>query len=167
MGQRSGTLGSELQLPVMLSTYRMAGERDNHDDRQIADVWAVHGAAMAFTRPLWEELSGFDEGFFPAYWEESDFCERARQAGRRVDETSPMVDSRLPDGSRLNAIIPPLALDGALVSVRRLSRKLDALTQSYWELRYDYTRLRSQLARLDPGEAGETEPADRGPLHGV
>ncbi len=41
------------------------------------------------------------------------------QAGRRVDETNPMVDSRLPDGSRINAIIPPLALDGALVSIRR------------------------------------------------
>jgi pilus assembly protein CpaF len=41
------------------------------------------------------------------------------QTGRRVDETSPMVDSRLPDGSRINAIIPPLALDGALVSIRR------------------------------------------------
>jgi pilus assembly protein CpaF len=41
------------------------------------------------------------------------------QTGRRVDETSPMVDSRLPDGSRVNAIIPPLALDGALVSIRR------------------------------------------------
>ena len=38
----------------------------------------------------------------------------------------------------------------ALASTRRLSRKLDALTQSYWELRYDYTRLRSQVARLDP-----------------
>ena len=33
--------------------------------------------------------------------------------GRRVDETSPMVDARLPDGSRVNAIIPPLALDGS------------------------------------------------------
>src|SRR3954463_8491064 len=39
--------------------------------------------------------------------------------GRRVDETSPMVDARLPDGSRFNAIIPPLALDGATVSIRR------------------------------------------------
>jgi hypothetical protein len=38
----------------------------------------------------------------------------------------------------------------ALSWARRLSRKLDALTQSYWELRYDYTRLRSQVARLDP-----------------
>jgi pilus assembly protein CpaF len=39
--------------------------------------------------------------------------------GRRVDETSPMVDARLPDGSRVNAIIPPLALDGPSVSIRR------------------------------------------------
>lgn len=39
--------------------------------------------------------------------------------GRRVDESSPMVDARLPDGSRVNAIIPPLALDGPAVSIRR------------------------------------------------
>src|SRR5215213_3637387 len=81
---RIQSLGSELQLPVMLSAHRMAGERDTGQDPQIADVWAVHGAAMAFTRPLWEAMDGFDEGFFPAYWEECDFCERARQAGRRV-----------------------------------------------------------------------------------
>jgi pilus assembly protein CpaF len=41
--------------------------------------------------------------------------------GRRVDESSPMVDARLPDGSRVNAIIPPLALDGPLLSIRRFS----------------------------------------------
>jgi pilus assembly protein CpaF len=41
------------------------------------------------------------------------------KVGRRVDETSPMVDARLPDGSRVNAIISPLALDGASVSIRR------------------------------------------------
>ncbi len=39
--------------------------------------------------------------------------------GRRIDETSPMVDARLADGSRVNAIIPPLALDGPMVSIRR------------------------------------------------
>ena len=47
----------------------------------------------------------------------------------------------------------------ALGSARRLSRKLDALTQSYWELRYDYTRLRSQVSRLDP-EAAEAPAAE-------
>src|SRR5271168_36651 len=43
------------------------------------------------------------------------------QVGRRVDESSPMVDARLPDGSRVNAIIPPLAVDGPLLSIRRFS----------------------------------------------
>ena len=43
------------------------------------------------------------------------------RVGRRVDESSPMVDARLPDGSRVNAIIPPLALDGPLLSIRRFS----------------------------------------------
>ena len=41
------------------------------------------------------------------------------RVGRRVDESSPMVDARLPDGSRVNAMIPPLALDGPSVSIRR------------------------------------------------
>ena len=50
-------------------------------------------------------------------------------------------------------IVAGVGLLLALVSflrVRRLSRKLEALSQSYWELRYDYTRLRSQVARPDP-----------------
>src|SRR4051812_39538787 len=41
------------------------------------------------------------------------------KVGRRVDEVCPMVDARLPDGSRVNAIIPPLALDGPSVTIRR------------------------------------------------
>ena len=44
------------------------------------------------------------------------------KVGRRIDESSPMVDARLPDGSRVNAIIPPLALDGPLLSIRRFGR---------------------------------------------
>ena len=46
-----------------------------------------------------------------------------------------------------------------MVLVRRQARRLDALNQSYWELRYDYTRLRSQVARLDPAEAPAPEQA--------
>ena len=46
----------------------------------------------------------------------------------------------------------------ALTLARRLSRKLEALTQSYWELRYDYTRIRSQVSRLDPGEQDSPGP---------
>ncbi len=45
------------------------------------------------------------------------------RAGRRIDEVSPMVDAKLPDGSRLNAVIPPLALRGPTVSIRRFKSK--------------------------------------------
>ncbi len=59
------------------------------------------------------------------------------KVGRRIDESSPMVDARLPDGSRVNAIIPPLAIDGPMLSIRRFGvdplkmediLKFDALT---------------------------------------
>ena len=43
------------------------------------------------------------------------------RVGRRIDESTPMVDARLPDGSRVNAIIPPLAIDGPMLSIRRFS----------------------------------------------
>jgi pilus assembly protein CpaF len=48
----------------------------------------------------------------------------AARVGRRVDEMSPMVDARLPDGSRVNAIIPPLSLDGPVLSIRRFGVQL-------------------------------------------
>ena len=51
----------------------------------------------------------------------------------------------------------------ALASARRLSRRLDALNQSYWELRYDYTRLRSQVSRLDPEQVNEAADAPAAP----
>jgi pilus assembly protein CpaF len=60
------------------------------------------------------------------------------RVGRRIDESSPMVDARLPDGSRVNAIIPPLALDGPVMTIRRFAvvplqmrdlLAVDALTQ--------------------------------------
>jgi pilus assembly protein CpaF len=48
----------------------------------------------------------------------------AAKVGRRVDEQSPMVDARLPDGSRVNAVIPPLALEGPMLSIRRFGVRL-------------------------------------------
>jgi pilus assembly protein CpaF len=45
------------------------------------------------------------------------------QVGRRIDESSPLVDARLPDGSRVNAIIPPLSLSGPIVTIRKFSKK--------------------------------------------
>lgn len=58
----------------------------------------------------------------------------------------------------------------ALVAVgmaRRLSRKLEALSQSYWELRYDYTQLRSRVARLDPEEVAAPPTAPAAPAASV
>ncbi|NLG49728.1 MAG: CpaF family protein, partial [Chloroflexi bacterium] len=54
--------------------------------------------------------------------------------GRRVDETSPMVDARLPDGSRVNIIIPPLALNGPCMSIRKFAKAVYSVEDS---LRYD------------------------------
>jgi pilus assembly protein CpaF len=45
------------------------------------------------------------------------------QVGRRIDESSPLVDARLPDGSRVNAVIPPLSLSGPIVTIRKFSKK--------------------------------------------
>ncbi len=59
-------------------------------------------------------------------------------------------------------ILAAVALLVGLVAcawARRVARKLEALTQSYWELRYDYTRLRSQVARLDPEQPEPEAPA--------
>jgi hypothetical protein len=55
-------------------------------------------------------------------------------------------------------VLALLVASASLLFARRLARRLDSLNQSYWELRYDYTRLRSQVARLDP-EASAPEPA--------
>lgn len=54
------------------------------------------------------------------------------QVGRRIDESSPMVDARLPDGSRVNAVLPPLSLAGPLLTIRKFSRR-----------RWDLSALRS------------------------
>jgi hypothetical protein len=63
----------------------------------------------------------------------------------------------------LALFVAGLALVGAAIAlawIRRVTRALEALKQSYWELRYEYTRLRSRMARLDPDEvSAEPEPA--------
>ena len=67
----------------------------------------------------------------PATFQNNDHLMRiiqkiASSVGRRIDESSPMVDARLPDGSRVNAIIPPLAIDGPILSIRKFA--VDPLT---------------------------------------
>jgi pilus assembly protein CpaF len=68
------------------------------------------------------------------------------RVGRRVDESSPMVDARLPDGSRVNAIIPPLALDGPVLSIRRFSS-----TPLMMEKLVEFKSLVPQMAELLEG----------------
>ncbi|MCK4508249.1 MAG: CpaF family protein [Desulfuromonadales bacterium] len=68
------------------------------------------------------------------------------RVGRRIDESSPMVDARLPDGSRVNVIIPPLAIDGAMLSIRRFAvvpLKMDDLV--------NYKTLTPEIAQLLAG----------------
>jgi pilus assembly protein CpaF len=93
------------------------------------------------------------------------------QVGRRVDESSPMVDARLSDGSRVNAIIPPLAVDGPLLSIRRFgTEKLmpedlvakKSMTQGMFEL------LRGAVsARLNVIVAGGTGSGKTTMLNGL
>jgi pilus assembly protein CpaF len=81
--------------------------------------------------------------------------------GRRVDESSPMVDARLADGSRVNAIIPPLALDGACLSIRRFGRDpitsrnmLDNKTLSESMLEFLSAMIKGRLNLLISGGTG-------------
>jgi pilus assembly protein CpaF len=87
------------------------------------------------------------------------------RVGRRIDESSPMVDARLPDGSRVNAVIPPLAVDGPLLSIRRfggdplqpadLLRKL-SLTEGMLELLKACVKARLNIIISGGTGAGKT-----------
>jgi pilus assembly protein CpaF len=85
--------------------------------------------------------------------------------GRRVDESSPMVDARLPDGSRVNAIIPPLALDGPCMSIRRFGGgpvaaetlvKLQSISQPMLEILAAAVKARISLLISGGTGAGKT-----------
>ena len=81
--------------------------------------------------------------------------------GRRVDESSPMVDARLPDGSRVNAIVPPIALDGPCISIRKFRRNplteqdlLQFGTVSELELAYLQQRVKQRANLIVVGGTG-------------
>jgi pilus assembly protein CpaF len=87
------------------------------------------------------------------------------RVGRRVDDSSPMVDARLPDGSRVNAIIPPLAVDGPLLSIRRFPAErlkaadlvsLNALTQPMLDFLAHCVRARLNVLVSGGTGAGKT-----------
>jgi pilus assembly protein CpaF len=76
---------------------------------------------------VWVERSGRVERAAVAFGSEADLRHAIERIlaplGRRVDEASPLVDARLPDGSRVNVVIPPLALDGPVLTIRRFRRR--------------------------------------------
>jgi pilus assembly protein CpaF len=83
------------------------------------------------------------------------------QVGRRIDESSPMVDARLPDGSRVNAVIPPLSLSGPLVTIRKFGKRrltLDDMIQigtlSQETVEFMQRCIRAQLNMLIAGGTG-------------
>jgi pilus assembly protein CpaF len=85
--------------------------------------------------------------------------------GRRIDDSSPMVDARLPDGSRVNAIIPPLAIDGPHLSIRKFKRdalsgedlmRMDSVTQPMLEVLTGIVRARLNILISGGTGAGKT-----------
>ena len=85
--------------------------------------------------------------------------------GRRIDESSPMVDARLPDGSRVNAIVPPLAIDGPILSIRKFNKnmltledlvRMHALTAGIGEMLMGIVRARLSVVISGGTGSGKT-----------
>src|SRR5690242_40372 len=79
------------------------------------------------TRPVWVERHGRIKPTTVAFADEAELMHAIERIlaplGRRVDEAEPLCDARLPDGSRVNVVIPPLALDGPSLTIRRFRRR--------------------------------------------
>src|SRR5690349_19167719 len=79
------------------------------------------------TRPVWVERAGRLEETAVAFADEGELLHAIERIlaplGRRVDEAEPLCDARLPDGSRVNVVIPPLALDGPVLTIRRFRQR--------------------------------------------
>src|SRR5687768_10796527 len=88
---------------------------------------AVEEIMVSGTSPVWVERGGRLERTDVAFARESDLREAIDRIlaplGRRVDEAEPLADARLPDGSRVNVVLPPLALDGPALTIRRFRRR--------------------------------------------
>lgn len=108
-------------------------------DRLLADDSISEIMCNAYDE-IWVERGGVVEATDAAFADERQYrqvIERmAARVGRRIDESSPMVDARLPDGSRINAVIPPLALRGPALTIRKFGRErltaADLVVRSNW-----------------------------------
>jgi pilus assembly protein CpaF len=88
---------------------------------------AVEEVMACGTEPVWVERGGRLERTTVRFERERELRDAIERIlaplGRRVDEAEPLVDARLPDGSRVNVVIPPLALDGPVLTIRRFRRR--------------------------------------------
>ena len=95
-------------------------------DPLLADP-AVDEVMVSGTAPVWVERAGRLEPTTVRFSSEGDLRHAIERVlaplGRRVDEAVPFVDARMPDGSRVNVVIPPLALDGPALTIRRFRRR--------------------------------------------
>ena len=133
------------------------------DDSTISDILVNTHKAVYIERRGMLELTGV------AFRDDSHLMhvidKIVSQVGRRIDESTPMVDARLVDGSRVNAIIPPLAVDGPLLSIRRFSRdrlmppdlvEKRAMTQGMMELLEAAVKARLNIIISGGTGAGKT-----------
>ncbi len=97
------------------------------EDESVSDI-LVNGPYN-----VWVERRGLLEKTDKMFINNEQLTEIARRlvamVGRRIDSGSPLVDSRLPDGSRLNVVIPPIALDGTAISIRKFSKNKKSLQE--------------------------------------
>jgi pilus assembly protein CpaF len=88
---------------------------------------AVDEVMVSGTAPVWVERAGRLEPTSVRFAREQDLRDAIERIlaplGRRVDESEPLCDARLPDGSRVNVVLPPLALDGPALTIRRFRRR--------------------------------------------
>jgi pilus assembly protein CpaF len=92
------------------------------DDETVADIM-VNGPNRVFVERAGQTVLSSTRFRDAAHV--ASICQRIASAvGRRIDEASPMVDARLADGSRVNIVFPPLALDGPYISIRKFARKV-------------------------------------------
>jgi pilus assembly protein CpaF len=114
--------------------------------------------------PVWVERAGRLEATGVAFATEAELRHAIERIlaplGRRVDEAQPLADARLPDGSRVNVVLPPLAVDGPLVTIRRFRRRpLDAdelVARGTWTAPLRDVLARAVRARLNVLVSGGT-----------
>ncbi|MDG6882638.1 Type IV secretion system protein virB11 [Phocoenobacter uteri] len=101
--------------------------------RELMEDDSVNDILVNGPDDVWVERAGKLEKTPKSFINNEQLTDIARRlvslVGRRIDDSSPLVDSRLPDGSRLNVVVPPIALDGTSISIRKFSKSKKSLQE--------------------------------------